>query len=161
GTAADLDAGRVRRGAGWHTLDLEPGTLFHLPPWTPHDVVCHRRSLALSLTWRRRDARGRRATPARRRAGLVAWDVVSGGVDALPRASRSRLWTQVPVAAGGVTRGSFELVTPDGILRLPAGARRVAAHLASMPSIAARKLARDREALALLAAHGILAPHDL
>jgi hypothetical protein len=160
-TPADLDMARVRQGPDWYTLDLEPGTLFHLPPWTPHDVVCHRRSLALSLTWRRLDARGRRAAPARRRAGLVAWDVVSGGVDTLPRASRSRLWTQVPVAAGCVRHGSFDLVTPDGVLRLPSRARSVVALLASMPSIAVPKLGPDRETLAPLLAHGILAPHDL
>lgn len=161
GTPSDLDRRRARQGPSWHTLDLEPGTLFHLPPWTPHDVVCRRRSLALSLTWRRLDARGRRATPARRQAGLVAWDVVSGGVESLPHASRSRLWTQVPVAAGSVTRGSFDLVTPDGVLRLPASARPFAARLATMPNIPARGRPRDHATVALLLAHGILAPHDL
>jgi Cupin superfamily protein len=161
GTLPDLDAGRVQHGSGWHTLDLEPGTLFHLPPWTPHDVICHHRSLALSLTWRTLDGRGRRATPAKRRAGLVAWDVVSGRVDALPRASRSWLWTQVPVAVGPLTHGCFDLVTPAGVLRLPASARSLAARLAWMPSIAALGRPRDRASLAPLVEHGILAPHDL
>jgi hypothetical protein len=160
GTPSDLNAEQVGSGSEWHTLDLEPGTLFHLPPWTPHDVVCHRRSLALSLTWRRLDARGRRASAAQRRAGLVAWDIVSGHVDAIPHASRSRLWTQVPVAAGPVTRGRFDLITPDGLLRLPASARPAAVRLASMPSITAPGQ-RVRASLAPLVAHAILAPHDL
>src|SRR4030095_5549768 len=42
---------------GWWTGPLEPGTLFHLPPRTPHRVIYRGRSLALSLTWKRR-ARG-------------------------------------------------------------------------------------------------------
>jgi hypothetical protein len=161
GTRADLDSRRMRQEPGWHTLDLEPGSLFHLPPWTPHDVVCHRRSLALSLTWRRPAARSRRATTTQRRAGLVAWDVVSGRVDAMPQVSRSRLWTQVPVVAGAVSHGSFDLVTPDGRWRLPASVRPLAAGLASMPSLAAAGHPRARALLDLLLAHGVLAPHDL
>jgi JmjC domain len=161
GTRADLDPRRARQGPGWHTLHLQPGTLFHLPPWTPHDVICHRRSLALSLTWRRPDARSRRATITRRRTGLVVWDVASGRVDAMPEISRSRLWTQVPVVAGPVTRGGFDLVTPDGRLRLPVFLRPLAVRLASMPSLAARRQPRARAMLEPLLAHGILAPHDL
>jgi hypothetical protein len=38
-------------GRGWRTLDLDPGSLFYLPPRTPHRVVCRDRSLAVSLTW--------------------------------------------------------------------------------------------------------------
>ena len=30
-----------RRGAGWRTLELRPGSLLHLPPRTPHEVICH------------------------------------------------------------------------------------------------------------------------
>jgi hypothetical protein len=161
GTPADLDPRQARRGNGWRTLDLAPGTLFHLPPWTPHDVVCHGRSLALSLTWRALDARGRQASLSARRAGLAAWDVVSGGVDAVPRTSRSRLWTQVPSVAGPNTGGGFDLVTPDGVLRLPAAVRPVAVLLAQMPSVRVPREARGRAALGPLLAHGILAPQEL
>jgi Cupin superfamily protein len=161
GTPADLDVGRSRRGPGWRTLDLEPGTLFHLPPWTPHDVVCRARSLALSLTWRKAGARSRPATPARRRAGLVAWDVVSGPVDALPARSRSRLWTQVPAVPAPARGSTFDLVTPDGLLILPEAARSLGQRLASMPSFPAAGVRRGRAPLELLIAHGILAPHDL
>jgi hypothetical protein len=161
GTPEDLDPRQTRRGQGWRTLDLAPGTLFHLPPWTPHDVVCRGRSLALSLTWRALDRRGRRASPSARRAGLAAWDVVSGGVDTVPATSRSRLWTQVPCVAGPIRRGGFDLVTPDGALRLAAAARPVAALLAPMPSIPVPRGRRARAALAPLLAHGVLAPQEL
>src|SRR5262245_8053341 len=42
GTSEDLDerVSRVGRRAGWRTFDLESGSLFHLPAWTPHAVVC-------------------------------------------------------------------------------------------------------------------------
>ncbi len=55
GTPASLDepSGRARRG--FRTLRLEPGTLFHMPPRTPHRVVCYERSLAVSLTFRALD----------------------------------------------------------------------------------------------------------
>ena len=159
GTPADLDPPRISRG--WQTLDLDPGTLFHLPPWTPHDVICHGRSLALSMTWGPLGARARRATTTSRRAGRVAWDVVSGRADAIPRASRSRLWTQVPVVAGPLRRGTFDLVTPDGIVRLPAVARPLACRLESMPSLPVLAGPRGRAALAPLLAQGIVAPVDL
>jgi Cupin superfamily protein len=160
-TPADLDPRRAGRGPGWRTLALPPGTLLHLPPRTPHDVVCHGRSLALSLTWRSADARARRATPAARRGGLAAWDVASGRVDAIPRASSRRLWTQVPVIAGPLARGRFGLVTPAGILRLPAATRALARRLALMPSFPAPDGSRGRAALAPLLAHGIVGPQDL
>jgi hypothetical protein len=157
GTSEDLDERAQRHGHGWRTLDLTPGTLFHLPPWTPHDVVCRARSLALSLTWRRPDARARRAGAAARAAGLVAWDVVSGRVDAVPRTSRSRLWTQVPavVSAGGKPA----LITSEGRLPLPAGSVPLARGLASMPCF--RATGRARTALAPLLERGIVAPQDL
>ena len=160
GTPPDLDPGR-RHGPDWRTLDLAPGTLFHLPPWTPHDVVCRGRSLALSLTWRALDARGHRATLATRRGGLVAWDVVSGRVDAVPPVSRSRLWTQVPVVPAGGASTRFDLVTPGGALRLPATARPLADRLALMPSFASPVTPRARGELAPLLEHGIVAPQDL
>jgi Cupin superfamily protein len=161
GTPADLDPGRADGDGRWQTLELAPGTLLHLPPWTPHDVVCHERSLALSLTWRIQDARARRAAPRARRAGLAAWDVVSGRVDALPSASRIHVWTQVPVVAGPLTRTGFELLTPDGILRLPAAAHPLARQLTLMPRFRLPRGPRSRAALAPLLAHGILAPQDL
>jgi hypothetical protein len=161
GTPADLDPQGPRPGRGWRTLDLEPGTLFHLPPWTPHDVVCRGRSLALSLTWRALDARGRRASAAARRAGLVAWNVVSGRVDPIPGGSRSRLWTQVPAVPAPLTGRRFDLVTDDGALRLPAAARSLAWRLALMPSFPPPSSARARGALAPLLAHAIVAPRDL
>jgi hypothetical protein len=160
GTPEDLDP-RTARGRGWRTLELTPGTLFHLPPWTPHDVVCPGRSLALSLTWRQLDARRRRAAPLSRRVGQVAWDVVSGRVDAIPRASRTRLWTQVPAVAGPLEARGFDLVTPDGVVRLPAISHPFAALLASMPSLPIPRAARERAALVPLLDHGILAPQDL
>ena len=150
GTPSDLPA---RRGPGWRTLSLAPGTLFHLPPWTPHDVVCHGRSLALSLTWRQPSARARRLTRDARARALAAWDVVSGRVDAIPRASRTRLFTQVPVIAAGRS-----VVTPDGVVPLPPLARALARRLALMPSF---PRPADFRALAALAAHGLVEPYDL
>ena len=156
GTPEDLDERRVPAApraaarAGWRTLALGPGTLFHLPPYTPHRVVCHGRSLAITLTWGRR-----------RGASPVDWDVVSGWADAVPAASRTRLWTQVPVAAGPIDarRGDFPLWTPAGVLRLPAGAHAIGRRLATMPEgPAARLPAAVRR---LLLDHGILAPRDL
>jgi mannose-6-phosphate isomerase-like protein (cupin superfamily) len=146
GAPLDLDA-RARRGAGWRTLDLRPGTLLYLPPRTPHDVVCHGRSLALSLTWSRR-----RARPA------LAWDVASGQATPLPRRDRRWLWTQVPVAAGGLDRARrrFRLVTPEGTVWVPTRARPLAARLAGMPAVAS-----GGRAASLLQALGVLAPEDL
>src|SRR3989304_4722796 len=63
-------ARRVGPGSGWRTLELSPGSLFHLPPFPPHAVVCRGRSLALSLTWSRR--RARRAGAAAPGGGAVA-----------------------------------------------------------------------------------------
>lgn len=161
GTPEDLDPRGPRLGRGWRTFDLPPGTLLHLPPWTPHDVICRGRSLALSLTWRALDARGRRASPAARRAGLAAWDVVSGRVDAIPPSSRSRLWTQVPVVVGPLAGAGFDLVTADGILRLATASRALGGRLALMPSFPSPTGAPDRAALAPLLEHGIVAPRDL
>lgn len=56
-TPEDMDDRRAERGPGWSTRDLEPGTLLYLPPRTPHRVVCHGRSLAVSLTWAPGDGR--------------------------------------------------------------------------------------------------------
>ena len=161
GTAADLDPRRMAPTRGWRTIHLTPGTLFHLPPWTPHDVVCHGRSLALSLTWRALDARSRRATARRRRVAAVEWDVVAGRVDAIPPTSRGRLWTQVPLVVGPRRGREFEVVTPDGTSRLPLTARGTACELALMPSIARPRGARQSAAVAPLIAAGWLGAQDL
>lgn len=154
GTPADLDE-PARRGRGWTTLTLAPGTLFHLPPWTPHDVVCHGRSLAVSLTWRAPRARARRATPAARARALADWDVVSGRVDAVPPLSRTRVFTQVPAIVAGA-----RVVTPDAALSLPPAPRALARRLALMPDFV-RPRHDARRALATLADHGIVGPRDL
>jgi len=154
GTPEDLPASRAG-GRGWTTLTLEPGTLFHLPPWTPHDVVCHGRSLALSLTWRRPGARARRTSAAARARALADWDVASGRVDALPPRARGRLFTQVPAIAVGT-----RLVLPDGALRLRRDMLPLARQLALMPDFP-QPSDDARGALALLTEHGVVGPRDL
>jgi hypothetical protein len=59
GTPEDLDDRLMERGrrGDWWTRPLEPGSLLYLPPRTPHCVVCHEPSLALSLTWKQLDPR--------------------------------------------------------------------------------------------------------
>jgi Cupin superfamily protein len=142
----------------WWTGALEPGTLFHLPPRTPHRVIYRGRSLALSLTWKRRP---RRARPDP--AGLVEWDVVAGRAARVPRARRNRLWTQVPALAVPSRPGAreFTLHVPGGELRLPTGALASARRLATMPTwhdVTARATAGG---LAALLAHGLVSPRDL
>jgi mannose-6-phosphate isomerase-like protein (cupin superfamily) len=160
GTAEDLpNALADRGGPGWRTIDLTPGTLFYLPPFTPHRVLCHGRSLALSLTW---SAPPRRTASARARvASLATWPVVSGRATPIPSASSDRLWTQVPTVLepdAACTR----LWTPAGHIRLPRSARELARHLATMPSFPrTMRRGRHREAIDILQAHGILDPHDL
>ena len=156
GTSQDLPAAVASRGA-WRTLDLRPGTLFHLPPWTPHDVVCHGRSLALSLTWASAPVRG----PHARAAALAAWDIASGSVDRIPPVSRRRLWTQIPAIAGPRRHGTFRLTTPEGIIDLPLAARPLAQSLAAMPRFDVPVARRAPAALARLLEHGILGPQDL
>lgn len=145
----------VRDATRWRTIDLAPGTLVHLPPRTPHRVVCHGRSLAISLTWSR-------AGHAVRSQRAPDWDVVAGHADAIPRAVRDRLWVQVPVVAGPIDRhrGDFLLSTADGdAVRLPADVHRWATGLATMPSL--RRGAVPAGALDPLVRSGILAPADL
>ena len=146
-TALDLD-GRLAGGRGWRTLDLPPGSLLYLPPRTPHAVVCHGRSLALSLTWSRRRARAPRVT----------WDVISGRARPRPRRDPHWLWTQVPVTVGALdhARRRFRMYTPEGAAWLPARTRPLASRLAGMPAVAA-----DAPAAAPLVALGVLAPEDL
>jgi cupin superfamily protein len=159
GTPEDLDEQMAgRHGAQWTTRDLEPGTLLYLPPRTPHRVVCYGRSLALSLTWKLpgRMPRSLRALAA----SLTAWDVAAGSAESIPPASRDRLWTQVPVAAGPLDRSGrlFPLWTAGGEIRLPAALRPLALRLAAMPSLS--RAAAGPAAAALVVA-GLLGPRDL
>src|SRR5262249_38022643 len=146
-TPLDLDA-RRSAGRGWRTLQLPPGSLLYMPPRTPHAVVCRGRSLALSLTWSRRRARGQGAP----------WDVASGRARPRPRRDPRWLWTQVPVTAGALDRARrrFRLQTPEGSAWLPARAHGLARRLTGMPAIAA-----GTADAATLIALGVLAPEDL
>jgi len=159
-TAQDLpNALADRGGPGWRTLDLTPGTLFYLPPFTPHRVLCRGRSLALSLTW---SAPSRRpASPRTHAAAIAAWPVASGRAVPRPAPSRDRLWTQVPAVLVPDGAG-VELWTPAGRVVLPRSARGLARHLAAMPSFP-RAIAEGsrRAAVDALRAHGILDPCDL
>jgi hypothetical protein len=134
---------------------LPPGSLLHLPPRTPHDVVCHGRSLALSLTWgppRRRTRPGSRAHAM----ALAAWDVVSGRAHPRPRAGRRWLWPQAPAVAGRGRRDGFPLWTAEGELWLPAAAKPLVGPLSTMSAV--RGVPR---AAATLLEHGLLASEDL
>jgi mannose-6-phosphate isomerase-like protein (cupin superfamily) len=165
GTPEELDdrAGRGGRRAGWRTFDLEPGSLFHLPAWTPHAVVCRQRSLAITLTWARAAAPARRAARGRKSplAGLLAWDVVSGFAEPIPPARPATLWTQVPLLARrGGRSAALRVFTPDGEgPRLPPAARSVADQLTDMPWLRRR----DARAAGLepLVDAGLLGPRDL
>jgi Cupin superfamily protein len=160
GTAEELDDQLARggRGAGWRTFDLAPGSLFHLPARTPHAVVCRRRSLAITLTWARVAGP---ATDARRVAGLLRWDVVSGFAEPIPPPSPRTLWVQVPVVVERSGRGTeMRVRTLDGEgPRLPGVARVWAARLSLMPRLTAT-LARPA-GLSPLVDAGILGPRDL
>jgi hypothetical protein len=146
-TALDLDARRAG-GRGWRTVQLPPGSLLYMPARVPHAVVCHGRSLALSLTWSRR----------RSRTHSVPWDVASGRARPRPHRDPRWLWTQVPVTAGALDRARrrFRLQTPDGTAWLPAGAHGLARRLTGMPAVA--RGSRGAEPLIAL---GVLAPEDL
>ncbi len=154
GTPEEMSDDRARKH--WPTLALAPGTLLSMPPRTPHRVVCHGRSLAVSLTWARARTRRPRVSAAE---ALAAWDVVSGRVDRLPAAARGRVWTQVPAVMAG--RGpAVRVRTGEGAaITLPRSARGLARHLAMMPALA--RGGRDAAAKALLMRHGVLAPHEL
>ncbi|HSE95990.1 MAG TPA: cupin domain-containing protein [Methylomirabilota bacterium] len=158
-TPADLDERLAAPGAdaGWSTHELPPGTLFYLPPRTPHRVVCHGRSLALSLTWARPTGR------LPRRGNGLAWDVASGWAETLPPASRRWLWPQLPLLAGPVDprRGTFVLATPAGTVRLPARAHALARRLALMAPIARATAEAADSPLHRLLEYGLLAPRDL
>jgi hypothetical protein len=165
GTPEELDErmDARRRQAGWRTFDLAPGSLFHLPAWTPHAVVCRRRSLAVTLTW------GRRVVPrasrvARREsvlAELLAWDVASGFAEPIPPTRPGTLWAQLPMLAHRVGREpGLRVATADGEgPRLPAAARSIADHLAPMPWLS--QTDARRAGLEPLVDAGLLGSRDL
>jgi hypothetical protein len=141
---------------GWPTFDLTPGTLLSMPSRTPHRVVCHGRSLAISLTWARARERRPRVSAAE---SLAAWDVVSGRVDHLPARSRTRLWTQVPAVVTASARTVRVRTGDGGEISLPRSTLSLARRLAMMPSVARR--GRYMGATSGLVTYGLLAPHDL
>ena len=155
GSRADLDESMI--GRDWITQNLEPGSLFYMQPRTPHRVVCHGRSLALSLTWKRRakPLRGARAA-----AAVTSWDVAAGRAEPIPRLRGDRVWTQVPVFAGPVDRkrGDFPLWLAGGVVRLPAKAHSLASRLGTMPSLTRSALGPG---IRPLLDAGILGPRDL
>jgi mannose-6-phosphate isomerase-like protein (cupin superfamily) len=159
-TPPDLRRGPPAGDRDWTTCELRPGSLLYLPPRTPHEVVCHTPSLALSLTWSRKI--GHRGARRARAAGLAAWDVVPGHVCSIPRRSRDRLWTQIPALAGPTParRLFFVLQTPDGALRYPTVAWPLVSQLALMPSLR-RCDSTDSATLSMLIDAGILASQDL
>jgi cupin superfamily protein len=134
------------------TRTLAPGTLLYLPPRTPHRVVCHERSLALSLTWSE-------AQRSRRASRVPGWDVASGQAAARPRSSRGRVWTQVPTIADGAAPRAATLVLPDASrVEVPGARRRLTDQLALMASFPRAALGAS---LATLEAHGIVGTEDL
>jgi hypothetical protein len=161
GSPLELRADQAQGARGGWTRDLSPGTLFYLPPYTPHGVVCRGRSLALSLTW----GTPRRRPPGRaaRAAALAEWDVASGQAEPRPRRNRSTLWTQVPAVAGPIdrARGRFPLWTPGNTLWLPAATRRLARHLVGMPVLTRAEAERQGDGTAALLAHGVLGDEEL
>jgi JmjC domain len=162
GTPEELDDHLARSGrlAGWQTFDLPPGSLFHLPARTPHAVLCRRRSLAVTLTWRRSDAPDRAARRQHPAAGPLSWDVVSGFAEPIPPASVRTLWTQVPVSVRAGRGPDLRVWTLTGEgPRLPATAGAFTTHLALMPHLS-RPLAFAAGLEPLIGA-GILGPRDL
>jgi len=147
-----------RPSTGWWSGTLAPGTLFYLPPRTPHRVIYHGRSLALSLTWKRPGSRARLDPTA-----LLDWDVAGGRADRVPPASRHRLWAQAPALAGPLRPGAagFTLRVPGGAITLPSSAHALARRLAVMPWWQDVRVPSRGGALALLAAHGLIAARDL
>lgn len=163
GTPEDLPSSHipargVRRGApgpGWWTGALAPGTLFYLPPRTPHRVIYRGRSLALSLTWKR-PRRGARPDAS----AHIEWDVAAGRADRVPPARRDRLYTQVPAVVDSRRAGpeSLRIRVPGGMLDLPAQAGDAARRLAAMPIWEGEG---TRSTLAELIEHGVIGPRDL
>ncbi len=142
GTAEDLpNALADRGGPGWRTIDLTPGTLFYLPPFTPHRVLCHGRSLALSLTWSAPSRRtGVRARP-RRLARRLAGGLRPGHPDSLgeprspldPDPNRAR--------AGCLLHEALDTGRPHPPAAIGARAGQTARHHAELPPHHAPRLA--------------------
>lgn len=100
GQPEDLDPSLMRdRPTRWRTLDLEPGTLFYLPPRTPHRVVYRRRSLAVSLTWRRVDPRDAVAAVLDEFPDMLERVATRNGALTSPSGLRRLLSTTLPRAA--------------------------------------------------------------
>jgi hypothetical protein len=157
GVPEELPDGYARARPGWRDLELGPGTLFYMPPRTPHRVLYYERSLALSLTWKTRAGK----IP---RADFVEWDVAAGRAHPIPPRRAGRLWTQIPVVAGPITPGrrDFLLHLPGGVtVRMPARARALAARLGSMPWWSGPLPPSQRAGFADLIEHGVLAPRDV
>lgn len=110
GTPQEIPDRRLR-DQRFTTRALAPGSLLYLPPRTPHRVVCYERSLALSLTW------------SMKRGASDPWDVVSGRVAAAPPVSRTRVWTQVPLAPRWAGRFAKDLAMMASFPRRTLGAR--------------------------------------
>jgi hypothetical protein len=110
GTPQEIPDHRLR-DARFTTLALPPGSLLYLPPRTPHRVVCYERSLALSLTW------------SVKRGESAPWDVASGRVPVAPPASRTRVWTQVPLVPRWAGRFARDLAIMASLPRHTLGAR--------------------------------------
>ena len=121
-------------------------------------MIYRGRSLALSLTWKRRPPGARIEAGA-----LVDWDVAAGRADRVPPARRDRLWAQVPALAGPLRPGAreFMLRLPGGAVRLPARAHAPARCLAAMPTWREVRARARMGALAPLIEHGLVAPRDL
>jgi hypothetical protein len=162
GVPEDLPDAYARARSGWRDLELEPGTLFYMPPRTPHRVLYHERSLALSLTWKTVASRSR--AEKTRGADLAEWDVVAGHADPIPPRRAGRFWTQIPVVAGPEAPGKrhFLLHLPGGVtVQMPVRARALAARLAPMPSWDGPLRPSQQAGLVDLIAHGVVAPRDV
>lgn len=111
GVPEDLHERPARRARGWTTRDLEPGSLFYMPPRTPHAVLCHVRSLAVSLTWKPPDV-------------LEALEALAALLDGAgdARAGKARLAPRPAPTAGGTTR-VFRHLLGEAARRVAAAAR--------------------------------------
>jgi hypothetical protein len=89
--------------------------------------------------------------------------VAPGRADRVPPAIRTRLWAQAPALAGPLRPGAraFTLRVPGGAITLPASAHALARRLAVMPWWQDVPVPPRGGPLALLAAHGLIAPRDL
>ncbi len=145
GSAKDMKISQLGKSPGWRTLELEPGSLFTMPPRTPHRVLCHGRSHAVSMTWSRALARPGAPPP---------WNLAPGKPRGLARPRKGRLWTQIPTSPGGEPG---VLLLPGGTaIRVPGLTAPLARALAGMPAWEGRSPLLER-----LASCGLLSPLDL